>query len=65
MDLSWAFSVCLDSHSLLLFTLVLLLVALGLRSRRPRSFPPGPWALPLVGNMLSLDFNNLHNDMTK
>ncbi|XP_063746917.1 cytochrome P450 2J4-like [Eleginops maclovinus] len=67
MGVTSVFSVCLglDCRSLLLFTLVLLLVAGCLRSRRPSNFPPGPWALPLVGNILSLDFKNLHNDITK
>ncbi|XP_068447256.1 cytochrome P450 2J4-like [Clinocottus analis] len=55
----------LDGRSLLLFTLVLLLTAEYLRARRPSSFPPGPWAFPLVGNMFSLDPNNVHGDMTK
>uniref|UniRef100_A0A8C2ZCW3 Uncharacterized protein n=1 Tax=Cyclopterus lumpus TaxID=8103 RepID=A0A8C2ZCW3_CYCLU len=39
----------LDGRSLLLFALVLLLTAECLRARRPRSFPPGPRAFPLVG----------------
>uniref|UniRef100_A0A8C3FYD5 Cytochrome P450 n=1 Tax=Cyclopterus lumpus TaxID=8103 RepID=A0A8C3FYD5_CYCLU len=30
-----------------------------LRARRPRSFPPGPRAFPLVGNMFSLDPGDL------
>uniref|UniRef100_A0A8C2ZCV1 Cytochrome P450 n=1 Tax=Cyclopterus lumpus TaxID=8103 RepID=A0A8C2ZCV1_CYCLU len=41
----------LDGRSLLLFALVLLLTAECLRARRPRSFPPGPRAFPLVGNI--------------
>nr|XP_020462694.1 cytochrome P450 2J2-like [Monopterus albus] len=55
----------LDGHSLLMFMLVFLVVAECLRNRRPSSFPPGPWAFPLVGNIFSLDFNNAHEDMTK
>ncbi|KAM6938879.1 cytochrome P450 2J4-like [Lycodopsis pacificus] len=55
----------LDGRSLLLFTLVLLLTAEYLRVRRPSSFPPGPWAFPLVGNMFSFDRSNVHGDMTK
>ncbi|XP_040895601.1 cytochrome P450 2J6-like [Toxotes jaculatrix] len=55
----------LDSRSLLIFTLVFLVVAEYLRNRRPSSFPPGPWAFPLVGNMFSINFNNVHREMTK
>ncbi|XP_029285483.1 cytochrome P450 2J2-like [Cottoperca gobio] len=55
----------LDGRCLLLFTVVLLVIAECLRTRRPSSFPPGPWNFPLVGNIFSLDFSNLHTDMTK
>uniref|UniRef100_A0A8C2Z9R2 Cytochrome P450 n=1 Tax=Cyclopterus lumpus TaxID=8103 RepID=A0A8C2Z9R2_CYCLU len=52
-------SLCCKRASLLLFALVLLLTAECLRARRPRSFPPGPRAFPLVGNMFSLDPGDL------
>uniref|UniRef100_A0A665UCJ1 Cytochrome P450 2J6-like n=1 Tax=Echeneis naucrates TaxID=173247 RepID=A0A665UCJ1_ECHNA len=52
-------------NSLLIFTLVFLVIAECLRNRRPRNFPPGPLALPLVGNMFSLDLRNAHRAMTE
>ncbi|XP_062250672.1 cytochrome P450 2J2-like [Platichthys flesus] len=54
-----------DVRSLLIFTLVFLVMAECLRTRRPSGFPPGPRVLPLVGTMLSLDFKNLHRQMTQ
>uniref|UniRef100_A0A667YEA2 Cytochrome P450 2J2-like n=1 Tax=Myripristis murdjan TaxID=586833 RepID=A0A667YEA2_9TELE len=45
--------------SLLLFTVLFLLIADYLKTRRPSSFPPGPWALPFVGNIFTVDFNRL------
>uniref|UniRef100_A0A665TXT8 Uncharacterized protein n=1 Tax=Echeneis naucrates TaxID=173247 RepID=A0A665TXT8_ECHNA len=58
-------SLWLDSSSLLIFTLVFLVIAACLRNRRPRNFPPGPLALPLVGNVFSLDLRNAHRAMTE
>uniref|UniRef100_A0A665TJJ2 Uncharacterized protein n=1 Tax=Echeneis naucrates TaxID=173247 RepID=A0A665TJJ2_ECHNA len=58
-------SLWLDSSSLLIFTLVFLVIAECLRNRRPRNFPPGPLALPLVGNVFSLDLRNAHRAMTE
>ncbi|XP_054458235.1 cytochrome P450 2J4-like [Anoplopoma fimbria] len=55
----------LDARSLLLFALVLLVTAEYLRARRPSSFPPGPRAFPLVGNMFSIDSSKPHRDMTE
>uniref|UniRef100_A0A667YEK0 Cytochrome P450 2J2-like n=1 Tax=Myripristis murdjan TaxID=586833 RepID=A0A667YEK0_9TELE len=48
-----------DIQSLLLFTVLFLLIADYLKTRRPSSFPPGPWALPFVGNIFTVDFNRL------
>lgn len=58
-------SVC-GSHAdwnvstLLVFTAVFILVANYIRNRRPTNFPPGPWTLPVVGNMHNLDHHRMH-----
>ncbi|XP_056653445.1 cytochrome P450 2D14 [Monodelphis domestica] len=45
--------------ALLALALFLLLLDLSGRWRRPRRYPPGPAALPLLGNALQVDFQNL------
>uniref|UniRef100_A0A667Y484 Uncharacterized protein n=1 Tax=Myripristis murdjan TaxID=586833 RepID=A0A667Y484_9TELE len=52
-----------DIQSLLLFTVLFLLIADYLKTRRPSSFPPGPWALPFVGNIFTVDFNRTYGDV--
>ncbi|XP_054458236.1 cytochrome P450 2J2-like [Anoplopoma fimbria] len=54
-----------DVKSLLLFTAVLLLTADYIKNRRPGSFPPGPRAFPIVGNIFTLDYNRTHESMTQ
>ncbi|XP_029905556.1 cytochrome P450 2J2-like [Myripristis murdjan] len=54
-----------DVQSLLLFTVLFLLIADYLKTRRPSSFPPGPWALPFVGNIFTVDFNRAHEALTQ
>ncbi|KAM4722629.1 cytochrome P450 2J6-like [Rhinophrynus dorsalis] len=48
----------------LLFTFVLL-IFLWLKMSRPKGFPPGPLAMPIVGNMLQMNFNNPLKDLQK
>uniref|UniRef100_A0A667YGI1 Uncharacterized protein n=1 Tax=Myripristis murdjan TaxID=586833 RepID=A0A667YGI1_9TELE len=55
----------LDVQSLLLFSVVFLVIADYVKNRRPNSFPPGPWALPFVGNIFSVDFSKTHESLTK
>uniref|UniRef100_UPI003AAE8D86 cytochrome P450 2J6-like n=1 Tax=Centroberyx gerrardi TaxID=166262 RepID=UPI003AAE8D86 len=54
-----------DAQSLLLFTVVFFLIADYIKNRRPSSFPPGPWALPFVGNIFTVDFNRTHENLTQ
>ncbi|XP_059196405.1 cytochrome P450 2J6-like isoform X1 [Centropristis striata] len=54
-----------DVRSLLLFTVVFILTADYLKNRRPNTYPPGPSAIPIVGNIFSLDHNRLHESLTQ
>uniref|UniRef100_A0A3B3Z0Z6 Cytochrome P450, family 2, subfamily N, polypeptide 13 n=1 Tax=Poecilia mexicana TaxID=48701 RepID=A0A3B3Z0Z6_9TELE len=50
----------LDVKGILLFMFSFLLIADFIRNRTPANFPPGPKALPFVGNILSLDTKYPH-----
>ncbi|XP_074525267.1 cytochrome P450 2J2-like [Halichoeres trimaculatus] len=52
-------------RSFLLFCVVFILTADYIKNRRPASFPPGPWAFPLLGNMFSVDHKKAHESMTQ
>ncbi|XP_070687941.1 cytochrome P450 2J2-like [Pempheris klunzingeri] len=54
-----------DFKGLLLFMVVFILTADYIKNRRPVSFPPGPWAFPIVGNIFTVDHNRTHESMTQ
>uniref|UniRef100_A0A8C2WQS7 Cytochrome P450 n=1 Tax=Cyclopterus lumpus TaxID=8103 RepID=A0A8C2WQS7_CYCLU len=54
-----------DVKSLLLFTAVFILTADYIKNRRPGSFPPGPRAFPIVGNLFTVDYNRTHESLTQ
>ncbi|XP_059196416.1 cytochrome P450 2J2-like [Centropristis striata] len=54
-----------DVKSLLLFTTVFILTADFIKNRQPNSFPPGPWALPILGNIFTLDYTRNHEFLTQ
>uniref|UniRef100_A0A4W6DJ00 Cytochrome P450, family 2, subfamily AE, polypeptide 1 n=1 Tax=Lates calcarifer TaxID=8187 RepID=A0A4W6DJ00_LATCA len=54
-----------DVRSLLLFLVVFILTLDYIKNRRPVSFPPGPWALPIVGNIFTVDHSRTHESMTQ
>uniref|UniRef100_A0A3B3Z8U8 Cytochrome P450, family 2, subfamily X, polypeptide 9 n=1 Tax=Periophthalmus magnuspinnatus TaxID=409849 RepID=A0A3B3Z8U8_9GOBI len=51
--------------SVLLLGICLVFIIMHLKSRRPKNFPPGPTALPFLGNMHNLSPSNPLNDIEK
>ncbi|XP_051807660.1 cytochrome P450 2F2-like isoform X1 [Acanthochromis polyacanthus] len=51
--------------SAVLLGLCICFIIFHLRPRRPKNFPPGPPALPIVGNILHLNLQNLMEDLEK
>ncbi|XP_068175783.1 cytochrome P450 2J6-like [Antennarius striatus] len=54
-----------DVKSLLLFVVVFILTADYIKNLRPSNFPPGPWAFPILGSILSLDHQRAHESLTQ
>ncbi|XP_056137317.1 cytochrome P450 2J2-like [Lampris incognitus] len=55
----------LDLSVLVLFILAFFVIADICKNANPRNYPPGPVALPFVGNLFSLDFSRPHSYLTK
>ncbi|MBN3326356.1 CP2J2 protein, partial [Atractosteus spatula] len=55
----------LDAQSILLFLAVFLLITDIVKNKNPKNFPPGPWGLPILGNVFNIDTKQTHIYMGK
>ncbi|XP_029002034.1 cytochrome P450 2J5-like [Betta splendens] len=53
----------LDGSTLIIFLCVFLLISAVWENRVAQNFPPGPWTLPLVGDVFRVSPSNFHLDL--
>ncbi|KAL4634976.1 cytochrome P450 2J2-like [Arapaima gigas] len=63
----WLYSLMegLDTKGLLFFFFTFLLINDYFMNKKPLNFPPGPWALPILGNVFNIDIKQPHIYLTK
>uniref|UniRef100_A0A3P8PI55 Uncharacterized protein n=1 Tax=Astatotilapia calliptera TaxID=8154 RepID=A0A3P8PI55_ASTCA len=61
----WFSSFLLSTEGVLISIFFFLLITYHLKNRNPRNFPPGPFALPFIGNFQIVDKKHPHIYFTK